>query len=182
MASPRRIASRTMSGAVDARDRVGPEREPAHEVAAGELDERGAVAVAGDDAQQVPLATELPEPLGDARQDLVALALGDGLGQVLQPPLDDLRQLVRARLAAEDRLERLRPDVRIGHARVGELADVGGDPVQLLEGAPPGDRARAARAHERPVDVEEQDAVLVLGHGPGVPARRRAYAAGVMRG
>jgi hypothetical protein len=65
-------------------------------------------------------------------------------------------------------LERLRPDVGVGHPGVGELPDVGRDPVQVLERAPPGDRAGAAGAHERAVDVEEEDPVGAR-HGTGVP-------------
>jgi hypothetical protein len=34
----------------------------------------------------------------------------------------------------QHRLERLRPDVRISHTGVGELADVGGNAVQVGEG------------------------------------------------
>jgi hypothetical protein len=54
-------------------------------------------------------------------------------------------------------LERLGAHVRVGHAGVGELADVGGNAVQLVECALPGDGARAAGRDERAVDVEEQD-------------------------
>ena len=163
-ASPRWTAWRTMPGAREPGGRVGAEREPAHQVAARELGERGAVAVAGDQAEQVARAAELAQRLRHARQHLVALALGDRLGQVLEPALDELRQLVRRRLAPEHRLERLGADVRVGHAGVGVLADVGRDPVQLLERAPPRDGARAAGRDERAVDVEEEDAVCV-GHG-----------------
>jgi hypothetical protein len=66
--------------------------------------------------------------------------------------------------AVQHRLERLGAHVRIGHPSVGELADVGGDPVQLLECAPPRDRARPARADQLAIDVEEQDPARV-GHG-----------------
>ena len=105
-----------------------------------------------------------PRPLGDARQDPVPLALRDRLGQVLQPALDHLRQLGRGRVAAEHRRERLGSHVGIRHARVGELADVGRDAVELLERLPPGGRAGPAGRDERAVDVEEEDAVGA-GHG-----------------
>jgi hypothetical protein len=118
-----------------------------------------AVAVAGDQPEQVAVVAELAQALGHAGEHPVALALGDRLGQVLEPALDDLRELVRRRPPPEHGLERLRADVGVGHPRVGVLADVGRDPVQVLERAPPCDRARAAAGDERAVDVEEQDAV-----------------------
>jgi hypothetical protein len=76
---------------------------------------------------------------------------------VLQPALDELRQFARRGLAVQHGLEGLRAHIRVGHAGVGELADVGGDAVQLLEGLLPRHRAGAARRDERAVDVEQED-------------------------
>jgi hypothetical protein len=112
----------------------------------------------------VALAAELPEPLGHAGQHAIALARGHGLGQVLEPPLNDLRELARGRLPAHHALERPRPDVRIGHPSVGELPDVGRNPMNLLERAPPRNGPGAACGHERAVNVEQQDAGPVA-HG-----------------
>jgi hypothetical protein len=130
--------------------------------AAPSLDVGGAVAVAGDDAEQVAVAAQLSQPLGDAGQHLVLLALGHRLGQVLEPSLQNLGQLVRRRLAVENRFERPRPDVGVGHAGVRELADVRRDAVEVVERALPRDGAGAAGAHQRAVDVEEQDAMGLL--------------------
>ena len=134
---------------------------------------RRAVDVARDEPEQVPVVAELPEPLSHAGQHPVALALGDRFGHVLQPALDELGQLVRRRWAVQHGLERLRPDIRVGHPGVGELPDVGGDAVELLEGALPCRRACSSRGHERSVDVEEQDSVRL-----GDPASIVAAAGG----
>ena len=84
---------------------------------------------------------------------------------MLEPALDDLGELERRRLAAEHGLERAGADVRVGHPRVGELPDVGGDAVQLLERLPPGDGAGPSGRDERSVDVKQQDP-RVVGHRP----------------
>jgi hypothetical protein len=78
---------------------------------------------------------------------------------VLEPALDELRELDGRRLAVQYGFERLGADVGVGHPGVGELPDVGRDPVQLLERAPPGDGTGPAGGDQRAVDVEEQDAM-----------------------
>jgi hypothetical protein len=50
--------------------------------------------------------------------------------------------------------------VRVGHAGVGELADVAGDAVQVVEGQPPGGRPGIRGDDQRPVDVEQGDDAL----------------------
>jgi hypothetical protein len=75
---------------------------------------------------------------------------------VLEPTLDQLRQLASGRLTVHHGLEGLGAHVRVGHARVGELADVRGNPVQLVERLLPRHGPGAARRHERAVDVEEE--------------------------
>jgi hypothetical protein len=54
-------------------------------------------------------------------------------------------------------LERPCAYVWICHPRIGVLPDVRRNAVQVLEGAFPGDRARASGRDERAVDVEQQD-------------------------
>src|SRR5215210_8597549 len=75
---------------------------------------------------------------------------------MLEPALDQLGELAGGRPAVHHGLERLRAHVRVGHAGVRELTDVGRDAVQLLEGLLPRDRARTARRDERSVDVEQE--------------------------
>ena len=138
---------------------VAAEGEEAVEAGAGELDVRGGLDVAGDQAEQHALVDQPVEQLLDPRHHPVAARLGDRVGQVAQVAGDRLRALLRAALAADHLAEDDRGDFGVGHAGVGVLVDVGFDPVQLLEGALPGDGARAAGDQQRAVDVEEDGAV-----------------------
>ena len=100
---------------------------------------------------------QLLEPLRHAGKHPVSLALGHGLWQVLESALDELGKLARRGLAVQHGLEGLCAHVGVGHAGVGELPDVGGDAVQLLERLLPGHRAGTTCRDERAVDVEKQD-------------------------
>ncbi|MDQ4033869.1 MAG: hypothetical protein M3332_17155 [Actinomycetota bacterium] len=66
---------------------------------------------------------------------------------------------MRRGLTVQHGLKRRGADVRAGHPRVGELSDVGGDSMELREGALPGRRARTTGRDQRAVNVEEQDPV-----------------------
>jgi hypothetical protein len=92
------------------------------------------------------------------------LGLRDRRVQVVKPPLQQPAELFAFGLAVQHRLEGLAPHVGIGHARVGELPDIGRDPVQLVERQPPRSGARAARDDERAVDVKQNRNALA-GHG-----------------
>ena len=56
---------------------------------------------------------------------------------------------------ADDAREREPADDGIGHPALGELPDVRGNPVELVEGPAPAPRAGAAGRDQQPVDVEE---------------------------
>jgi hypothetical protein len=68
---------------------------------------------------------------------------------VVEASLHQLAELGPAGLVAKHRRERLVTDVGVGHVGVGELADVGRDAVQLLEGQAPGGRTRPAGDEQR---------------------------------
>jgi hypothetical protein len=82
-------------------------------------------------------------------------------------------ELAPLRLAPHGADECQPPDLGVGHAGVGEGVDVGGDPIELLEGAPPGDRAGAPGTDQGAVDVEEDRLDVV----PAGQAQLRARAA-----
>ena len=103
-----------------------------------------------------PLFEHPWQQLLDTVKDPVVVGVGHGLVQVMEASLHQLAELGPAGLVAQHRRERLVTDVGVGHAGVGELADVGGDAVQLIEGQPPGRRARPAGDDQRPVDVEQR--------------------------
>jgi hypothetical protein len=107
----------------------------------------------------------------DTRQDAVVLRLGDRPVEIVLPSFEEPLELVRRRLAVEHRLEGLASDLGVGHPRVGELADVRGDPVELVEGERPRAPARPAGDDERPVDVEQNGDTSL---GPAHPRSKRA--------
>jgi hypothetical protein len=103
-----------------------------------QLDVGGGLDVAGDQPEQVALVEHPWQLLLDTVEDPVLVGAGDGLIQVFGAPLHHLGELGPAWLAAQHGRERPMAYVRVGHAGVGELADVGGDAVQVVEGQPPG--------------------------------------------
>jgi len=105
----------------------------------------GGLDVAGDQPQQVALLEHPWQQLFDAVEDPVLVGAGHGLVQVLDASLHHLGELGPGWLAAQHGRERPEPDVGVGHAGVGELADVGGDAVEVVEGPPPGGRCRTPR-------------------------------------
>ncbi len=115
----------------------------------------GGLDVAGDQAEQEAAVDQAVEQRLDAGHDPVPVGLRDGVRQVLEVAADRLRSLFRAALAADRLAEDDRGDLGVGHAGVGVLGDVDVDPVQLLEGALPGDAPGAAGDEQGPVDVEE---------------------------
>jgi hypothetical protein len=75
--------------------------------------------------------------------------------QVVQAPFQQPGELGPLRRSVHHRLERLASHVGVGHPRIGELADISRDAVQLVERQPPGGRACAAGVDQRAVDVEQ---------------------------
>src|SRR3954454_15383932 len=152
-------------GELDPVGRVGAvaaEREVAIEARARELDVRGGLDGARRDPEQDPvLAREPLEQFLRAVEHAVLLRVLDLVGEPVEVCRHHGGELARGRVVADRGLERAPGDRRIGHAGVGELADVGGDAVELLEGVAPAARARAAGGDERPVDVEENGLGLV---------------------
>ncbi len=142
-------------GAVAGVGAEAAEGEVAVEIGAGELDPGGRFDVAGDQAEPDPLAGQARQDLLDARHHPVALGLGDGLGKVAEVAGDRLRPLTLVAVAADHLAEDDLGDFGIGHPSVGVLLDVRFDPVQLEEGALPGDGTGAAGDEQGPVDVEE---------------------------
>ena len=142
-------------GAVAGVGAVAAEGEEAVEVAAGELDVGGGFDVAGDDAEQHALLGQPRQQLLDPRHHPVAARLVDRVVEVAEVGGDRLGPLGLAAVAADHLAEDDRGDFRVGHAGVGVLLDVGVDPVQLAEGALPGDRAGPAGDEQGAVDVEE---------------------------
>jgi hypothetical protein len=57
--------------------------------------------------------------------------------QVVQAPLHETSELGPLRWPVQHGLEGLAAHLRVGHPGVGELADVGRDAIQLIEGQPP---------------------------------------------
>src|SRR6266571_5562734 len=68
---------------------------------------------------------------------------------------DHPRQLLRRGLMADHAREREPADDRIGHPRIGELPDVSGDPIQLVERPAPAPRTSPTGRDQKAVDVEE---------------------------
>jgi len=119
--------------------------------------------VARDDPEQVSLVDQLGKELVDSRQHLVALGVLHRLVEVEVAALHQPRELSSLGLPLQDRLECLPPDHWIGHADVRELADVGLDSVELVEGKPPGGSAGTTRVDQGAVDVEEDREICRAG-------------------
>ena len=116
---------------------VAPEREEPVELGSVKLDVGRCLQVAGHDPEQIAVVQEPWQELLDAVEEPLACRLRHCLVEVVQASFQQLGELGSARLTGEDSFEGLAPHVRIGHATVGELADVGRDGVQLVEGHPP---------------------------------------------
>ena len=102
-----------------------------------QLDVGGRLDVARNQAEQATVVDQPREQLLCSREHAVALGLGHRLVQVVQAPLHQPGELGALGRPLHDRLKRAPADVGVGHAGVGELADVGRDPVDLVEGQPP---------------------------------------------
>src|SRR4051812_31935596 len=141
---------------------VAAEREVAVEAGARELDVRGGLDGARRDPEQDPVVAREPfEQVLGAVEHAVLLRVLDLVREAVQIGGHHGGYFARRRVVPDGCLERAPGDGRIGHAGVGERADVGGDPVELVEGVAPAARAGAAGGDERPVDVEENGLGLV---------------------
>ena len=149
---------------------VAAEGEEAVQLRPVQLDVGGGFGVAGDEPDQVALVDQPRQQLLDAGQDPVAVGLLDRLVEVVEAPLHQPGELLALGLAVQHRFEGLPPDLRVGHAGVGELADVGRDVVELVEREAPRGGAGAAGGDQRAVDVEE-DCEAIFGHRPAEPNR-----------
>lgn len=120
-----------------------------------QLDVSGRLEVAGDQPEQVSVVDEPRQQLGDPRQHPVLARLAHRLMQVVKAALEQPGKLLAVGPSVQDRLKGLTADVGIGHPRVGELSDVGGNSVELIEGHSPGGGTRPAGDEQGAVDVKE---------------------------
>jgi hypothetical protein len=125
--------------------------------------------VSGHEPEQTAVLDQLRKQLLHAREHPVAVGLLDRLVQVAQPALEQAGELLALGLAVQHRLEGLAAHLGIGHPRVGVLADVGWDAVELVERELPRGGPGPARSDQRAVDVE-QDGHALVGH-PGSVVR-----------
>ncbi len=125
------------------------------EVAALELDPRRRLDVPGDDPLDDPGLGEPRQDLLDPRHHPVAGRFGDRVGHVLEVLGDDRRVFLRRPRPPDHLGEDDLGDFRVGHPGAGVFVDVRLDPVEVLEGALPGDRPGAPGGQQRPVDVPE---------------------------
>jgi len=97
----------------------------------------GRLDVSRRQAEQEAVRGEPLEQPFDARKHPVALGVGDGRAEVLEPRRHQQRHLRRLGFAPEAALERTPPDNRIRLPDFGEQFHVGVDGVQIAEGPTP---------------------------------------------
>src|SRR5450759_3965596 len=140
---------------------VAAEGEETVESRAMKLDVGRGLDVSGYQTQQVAVVDQTRKQFRHAGQHPVVLSLGDGPVQVVQPALEQTRELLALGLSMQHRLEGLASNVGVGHPGVGELTDVSRDAVQLVESQSPRRSPRTAGDEQRPVDVKQDGDTLV---------------------
>ena len=98
---------------------------------------RGGLDVPRDQPQQVTLVDQARKQLFDTGEYTVIIGFSNRAVQVVQPALEQARELMALWLAMKHRLEGLARRHRGRSSGVGELANVRRDPVELVEGQPP---------------------------------------------
>ena len=131
-----------------------------------ELDVSRGFDVTGNEPGQIAIADQFGEQPGHAGQHSVTLRLGDRLAQIKEPAFHQPGELLARGLASEDRHESPAAHFGIGHPGIGELPDIGRDPVQLVERESPRSGPRPAGMDQRAVDVEQDrhDLFLTCAH------------------